>query len=513
MSDKITPTDEQVAIMDAARTTSKNIMCKSYAGCTKTTTIEMTGRALPVRPTLYLVFNKRNKKEAEARMPPHIHCKTVNGLGAEAFNRTIGKRCILDEDKVSKLLKDVIKFNKEFQDTNREQFGDVLQLINRARVAGLIPQQFAEQYQGLVPDTEEGWEAVADAIYMEINEGHIFLAREVLAKSITLAFNGTIDFNDQIYMSALFGGVFTKYAEVMVDESQDLSPIMHIMVQKAALGRLMVVGDPLQAIYAFRGADSASMEKLRALRPVESWVDLPLTLTFRCPKLTVARQQAHAPGFTAAATNREGEHHFFEKAWDVEQMEDHAEGHITILCRNNAPLLAAALRIIKSGRGCTVLGREIGKSLVTLSKKIFPRDEASIEECSEKVNYWAARESALAAANGKDAHLAVIEDKRECLLAVLASPVCNNAGTLRQLLATMFEGDNLKITLATGHKAKGGEWETVVHLDPWRIPSKYALIEQAKGNLTPYEQDLNLKYVIETRTKNITIFAKLEEMR
>lgn len=508
----MTPTDEQTAMVDAARTTGKNIMCKSYAGTGKTTVIEMTGRALPVRPSLYVVFNVRNKKEAEARMPPHFHVKTVNGLGHEAFGRTIGKRLAVDPDKIGKILKDTIKFNPEYRDMNKEQFGDVLNLVRRARVAGLIPQQFAGQYQGLIEDDEDGWQAVADSIYLDINEGHIFLAREVLLRSTKMAFQGTVDYDDQIYMSALFGGVFTKYAEVMVDESQDLSPLMHIMVSKAAVGRLIVVGDPLQAIYAFRGADSSSMEKLRALK--DDWIDLRLTLTYRCPKLTVARQQEHAPGFRAHESNPEGEHHFFEKSWDIAEIERLLPtGQIAVLCRNNAPIIAAALRIIRSGRGCTVLGREIGKSLVTLSKKILPQDEASVEKCAEKVTDWQGRELALAQANGKEAHMAVIRDKAECLQAILESPLCKDAGSMRQLLGKMFEGDNLRITLATGHKAKGGEWPLILNLDPWRIPSKYAIAQQAQGNPVPFEQDLNLKYVIETRSKNITVFANLEEMQ
>jgi superfamily I DNA/RNA helicase len=46
------------------------------------------------------------------------------------------------------------------------------------------------------------------------------------------------------------------------------------------------------------------------------------------------------------------------------------------------------------------------------------------------------------------------------------------------------------ITLTTGHKAKGLEWETVYHLDPWLC----------KGD----DQDKNLRYVITTRAmKNL----------
>jgi superfamily I DNA/RNA helicase len=43
------------------------------------------------------------------------------------------------------------------------------------------------------------------------------------------------------------------------------------------------------------------------------------------------------------------------------------------------------------------------------------------------------------------------------------------------------------IKMMTGHKAKGGEWPIVFHLDPWLIGYD--------------EQELNLRYVISTRAK------------
>ena len=44
------------------------------------------------------------------------------------------------------------------------------------------------------------------------------------------------------------------------------------------------------------------------------------------------------------------------------------------------------------------------------------------------------------------------------------------------------------ITLITGHKAKGLEWDTVYHLDPWLIGDD--------------DQELNLRYVIQTRARD-----------
>jgi hypothetical protein len=509
---EVTPTGEQLAIMDAARTKTASLMIKSYAGCSKSTSLELSARVMPVRPSLYVVFNLKNKKEAEQFMPTHFNTKTVNGLGHEAFGRTIGKRLAVEEGKLGDLLKIVTKSNPECRDMTRDQFGEVLSLVRRARINGLVPAPFDKQYPGLITDDDDGWGDVCDSLYMEPNEAYIYLARLLLVESIKQSFNGTVDYDDQIYMSALFGGVFTRYPIVMADEAQDLSTLNRMMIAKAAADRLLVVGDPKQAIYAWRGADADSMERFRGLR--NDWIDLPLSLTFRCPKVVVARQQAHAPGFTAHESNAEGElHNYMKREWTIEEYEGAINGEqLTILCRNNAPLISAALRIIKGGRGCTVMGKEIGKTLVSLSKKLIPNDNTSIEDCAARVSAWATKELALAEANRKEGHAAVIQDKRECLLAVLESPLCTSAATLRDLLGRMFAGDNLRITLGTGHKAKGLEWTHVMHLDPWRVPSKYAVAAKENGNPVPYEQDCNLKYVIETRTRNTLTLANLEEM-
>jgi hypothetical protein len=48
------------------------------------------------------------------------------------------------------------------------------------------------------------------------------LIDSVLTDSIRLAYEGQIDFDDQIYMPTLFGGTFPRFPLVMVDEAQDL---------------------------------------------------------------------------------------------------------------------------------------------------------------------------------------------------------------------------------------------------------------------------------------------------
>lgn len=511
------PTPEQTAIFDAALTRSESIMINAYAGTGKSTTMEMLSHRLPPETSaLALAFNKTIAVELEKRLPKTFVVKTFNGLGHSAFGKAIGKRLILDERKLGRLV--TALFKSYGYQGDKEDWTSVRELTTAAMTAGLIPKEFIH-YKGILPDTPEEWQILA--LDNSIEHKFMDFSREVLLASVKESFSGTISFDDQVYMSALFNGVFPRFPVVIVDESQDLSPLNHLQVQKSAAGRLFVVGDRKQAIYAFRGASSTSMDKLKLLR--KEWVELPLHTTFRCPKVVVTRVQEHAPGYTAFHTNPEGEiiqlpHPKLPgpkakilsddppedlPTWTWAEVEPY--GHdIAVLCRNNAPLLTMAFKLLRHGIGVKMLGRDIGKGLVALAKKLFPNPNATLTECVAAINHWRDLELAKARALGQESKEDGIQDKAESLLAVASHAGSPNAELFILALETLFARTAGQVTLSSGHKAKGLEWEVVVHLDPWRIPSRFAKTE---AEIT---QEKNLRYVIETRPKKVLILADLE---
>jgi superfamily I DNA/RNA helicase len=79
-----------------------------------------------------------------------------------------------------------------------------------------------------------------------------------------------------------------------------------------------------------------------------------------------------------------------------------------------------------------------------------------------------------------------IEDRYSCLVVFAkAAPTLEGAIAHAERLFSS-EGP---IELLSGHKAKGLEWNDVFHLDPWRIPSKFAKGKEQK------EQELKLPWV------------------
>ncbi len=518
---KHSPTEEQQAVIEAVAMPDVSVMVDAGAGCTKSTTLEMASVKVKL-PALNIAFNKKTATESKSRMPGNFDCKTFNGLGHQAVMRVVPTQLKLEEKKLGKLITQVSKDRDV--DLSSEQWDDVRKLVTGVMQAGITP---GDRGTPLCPDTREAWEEIAfdKWISPESFEFLYDIAREVLEKDIKqLENHGVISFDDQVYYSACIKGQFPQFPVVFVDESQDLSPLNHAMLAKSVRpdGRLVVVGDPKQAIYGFRGADSQSMKNLRKLRPEGAWQDRDLLITFRCPKLIVERQQRHYPGYKAWHTNPDGvikrlkpgsEGITLDEGWNwghVQALLPHPQATIGVICRNNGPLLSLAFGLIRGGQGCYMLGREMGKGLVTLSKKICPEDGTPRDLCAGKIAEWMESECSLARANKHEEKIAGITDRGECLLAVLDSG-CANAGELRMMISKLFAREAGQVILGSGHRWKGLEADVILHLDPFRIPSKYAREAAKEGDDRQLVQEWNLKYVIETRTKHTYIEANLED--
>jgi hypothetical protein len=519
----LTPTEEQIAVIEAM-SGSDSVMVNAYAGCAKTTTLELASQKIR-QPALALAFNKSITKELEKRFPSSFSIKSFNALGHGAWARRLpGGSITLDERKLGKLVTAIAKDWK--LNLVEDQWAETLALARTAMMRGLSP---CDEGSPMVPDLPEVWEGFADDLFIgrDSSPRLIELARATLIRSIAEAKEGKISFDDQVYCPTILGGSWTRFPVLFVDEAQDLSPLNHRMLGLSARpdAKLVVCGDAKQAIYAFRGADSASMGAIEALRG--SWLHRPLATTFRCPKVIVTRQQRHAPGFRAAEGNPEGAFLRLPKIqtkafasdepmalepWSYKEVRDlvPAGGKLAILCRNNGPLLSLAFSLLRRNISVHVLGRDIGKGLITLSKKLAPEDGTKVEEFLDALAQWEQDESALARLNGNEGKLSAIADKAECLRCVASGTKSRDMGQLRTLLAQLFAREAGQVTLSSIHRSKGLEWDVVVHLDPWRCPSKRARRAAEAGDMGPIQQEWNLRYVCETRAKATLIEANLD---
>jgi superfamily I DNA/RNA helicase len=475
------PTPEQDAIVEAFLTTRDNILVNALAGAAKTTTLELVCKAIKGFPILSLAFNKRIAEEMTKRLPPHVSAMTINGLGHRAWQGRLKKRLTLNDSKIYEILKEEVnKLHKRDRDDAFTTFADTLQAIRVAKVQGYIPDEMFKDIKR--PINRETFLAMFE------DEPDIDLVDAVLLRSIKQAFDGTIDFNDQIYMPTLFGGDFPKYPLTLGDEAQDFSSLNIIFMQRLVGDRRFgAVGDRNQSIYAFRGAHSQSMSELQRIFNMR---EMTLSTSFRCPIEVVRLARKHTPNMQWAPWAKEGSVQYLD-SWSQEDIPDGS----VIICRHNAPLMKLAFRLLSQERGVKVIGTDLGPTLVRTLKKF---GESSMTQAAliQQINIW--EQAHLA--KGKDS----VIDKAECLR-VFASFGPTLGAAVAYVERIFASGGNIQLT--SGHKAKGLEWDTVFHLDPWRVPSKWAETDEDK------QQENNLEYVITTRSKDKLFFINLEDMR
>lgn len=473
-----TPTLEQVHILNLLRDTTSNLLINALAGSGKTSTLELI-QAVAKPPVLCLAFNRHVAKELERRVLSTTKVCTINSLGHRIWAKTCTNRLVIEHDssgravKIPNLLRQAIsELSKPTQEEAHEIFWDVISAISLAKALGYIPEGKFPQAKHLLG---------AETFFASLDETPSALlcdlVDEVLLASIKAAYAGSIDYNDQVYMPALFGGTYPRFPLVLIDEAQDLSPVNHEMLWHLRASRIVAVGDPWQSIYGFRGAVQGGMQKLKARFEM---TEADLSVSFRCQEAIVRNAQWRVPHMKwikhGGRVARIGNPTF------VGLLDDSA-----IICRNNAPLFRLALNLLAAGRSVSVSGSDIGPKIMGIMKHLGDTSTPR-EALLQSISQWLAEKLAKQSQTAQD-----IADCM-CVFAQFGKTLGQAIAYAEHLFAQKGS-----LRLLTGHKAKGLEWDTVYHLDPWLIGRS--------------EQELNLLYVIQTRAKREYYEIESKEIR
>jgi DNA helicase II / ATP-dependent DNA helicase PcrA len=485
---ELAATDEQSDIIDfVLANPRRHVIINALAGAAKTSTLKFLCKYLPIEPTLSVAFNKRIADEMAKVLPGHVRCATMNSVGHRVWAAATGKRLILETKKNYNLTKNYIDSQLKGRDKTSawDIFGDITKTISRAKLSGYVPSGTGGGRSIL---TEEDFFA---SLEEAPDQWFIGIVNHCLREGIAQAYGGLIDFDDQIYMPTLFGGSFPSHRRVMVDETQDLSPLNHAMITKLVgpSTQLIAVGDPWQSIYAFRGADTKSMAGMRERFDMH---EMTLSISFRCPRSVVRNAHDRVPHMRWPEWAIEGTVEALP-SWSASDIPDNS----AIICRNNAPLLSTALALLKARRGVHLVGTDLGPQLVKTLKKLSPNPALPRAAVHEAIDAWEQEKMRKARDSG------TIADRAECLR-VFAN-FGETLGAAITYCELLFSAKG-HIQLLSGHKAKGLEWDTVYHLDPHRIPSPWAKEGEA------LEQELNVRYVIETRPKKALFLVRLEDL-
>lgn len=477
----LTPEQQTLSEAIQARQPTSGRAC---AGTGKTTTA-VSGLRNTQGRTLALAFNKNAATELAQRLEsnPSVECRTLNSLGHRMLSKSLGHNKLkLEANKLRELMK------AHFPTVEFEQSISIQRIARSARIAGIVPTEI-NGLKALVDDTASNWEALCED---NPQAEHLEIARELLCLSIREAQqNAIIDFDDQIYLSALNPNNVTGYDLVVVDEAQDLNPLQHKMLSKFYRTPLVIIGDPRQSIYGFRGATTNSMQNLEAKFSLQV---LPLTLNFRCATEIINYAQQWCPEIRAGLS----------EAGSVESLDNYELHDLpptsAVLSRCNAPLLRLAFSLIKAGRWPKFLGRDIGKSLASTLRLITKKKTLYQPALSGAIHDWFLQQITIAQERGQDQKVESLEDRRECLFAVLEQSAATHSDDLEKTLKSFAEQEGRGITLSSSHRAKGLEWPQVFWLDQ-QTNTRFA--ERALKNNKPedYQQEQNIMYVTATRAK------------
>lgn len=296
--------------------------------------------------------------------------------------------------------------------------------------------------------------------------------------------DGKIDFDDMVWLPVVRKLRQRKFDRVFVDETQDLNAAQIELTLRAVRddGRILAVGDPRQAIYAFRGADERAFDNVRERLGADK---LNLSVCYRCSKAVIRHAQSIVEHIEAAPDAVDGE----VTTASREQMFKNAKEGDFILSRTNAPLIGICMALLKDGRRANIQGRDVGASLASFVKKSKAADVPALRN---HVEDWAKKEVARLAAKKRDTQ--AVEDRAACLIALSdgAVEVADVVARINELFADRSDG--ARVTLSTTHKAKGLERDRV-----WLLAGTY--------RRRPGVEEDNLYYVAVTRAQRALVLV------
>lgn len=462
-------TAEQMAILE--RPPQGLIKIAAGAGCGKTSTLVAYGERWALRG-LYLAFNKAIADEARRKFPKNIHTTTAHGLAYRALR--VGRREV------------VAKLRHE----HLNDYRDLLRPVPGMR-EGQVRTAVLATIDNFLIDAGRRLNGDHCPISDPVRSNAIrAIAKPILEQLLNFEHHDRPITHD-VYLKAfeLRQRIDDSFAYIMVDEAQDLNPVL-IAIALKAKRPLLVVGDSYQSIYRFRGAVDA-MEQFEA-------DPLPLSQSWRfgesVAQLANRILQSHSrrPKFRLTGN----------PALKTEIVRYGGRLDISlgtcILARTNARLfmsLAPLARPFHLVGGFRDLERQITSAWALRCGRV--RDV--VDQAVARFATWAHLDAAAECGDGEARRWRmIVETYADDLPAIVA-----RLGALHR-----DKEHEAQIVVSTAHKAKGREFDDVLVLDDFPLPSGLRDRQQKKPELrTEIDQEINLLYVACTRARRRLFLA------
>uniref|UniRef100_A0AAY4DMD5 F-box domain-containing protein n=1 Tax=Denticeps clupeoides TaxID=299321 RepID=A0AAY4DMD5_9TELE len=474
--------EEQLEITNHSIQRDHVVKIVAFAGTGKTSTLVKYASHHPHLRFLYAAFNKSVQMEAQHRFPSNVECTTVHSMAFKA----IGQR-----------YKDLKKLGG-----NLKPFS----------VAWVLPKGWGGFiYAKVVTTTINTFCASADPC---ISTGHVpdkytntkglverpdlykklkfaSLAQDIWEKMIDLrptrktAYHMTHD--GYLKLWQLQRPCFDQYDVIFIDEAQDCTPVIMDIMLSQNCGKILV-GDPHQQIYTFRGA-------VNALHTISHTHLFYLTQSFRFgPEIAYI-------GATILDVCKQ------VKKTLVGGLQ---EGSLAILCRSNGTVFSEAVRVAENSPQCKIhiIGgvNSFGLQKIMDIWELMQGDNRKGNIKDPFICNFAG--GALGGFMGLKSYAQNTEDRELEVKLAVVERYSNRIPQLVNLIYSRAEDSpaNADYILGTVHKSKGLEFDTVILTDDFVKVSCQRHIMQKRGGIR--DDEWNLLYVGVTRAKRNLIITK-----
>ncbi|XP_078533407.1 F-box DNA helicase 1 isoform X2 [Lissotriton helveticus] len=492
-------THEQRQILNHDIAPGQVVKIMAFAGTGKTSTLIKYAERRPHLQFLYVTFNKSISVQASRIFPSNVECRTFHSLAYYHVGKLYQQKKKLNTSKLTPFTVNLV--------LPKGQAG----FIRAKMVAQTVEAFFASADASITTEHVPVWHKDTHGKRVMVDEVEKQIAVREATKiwnQMTLPFQTSMEAYKMTHDGYLKEWQLSKprlgsFDAIFVDEAQDCTPAIMDIVLSQACGTILV-GDPHQQIYTFRGAVNALFEvqhthifyltqsfRFGAEIAYVGATILDVTKNLRNKTLVGGRQKGTINGFTG--------------------------GQSAILSRSNSCVFSEAVRVTEGERPARIhlIGgpRSFGLDRIRDIWILLQPEAERMKKClfikDNFIKMWSRKENGFAALRQ---YASASEDKE---LESKISIVEKFNVRIPDLVTRLYQYHSDDPTFAdyilgTVHKAKGMEFDTV------RITDDFVKIDNAKHIMDriPFkiesvpEDEWNLLYVAVTRAKKHLIMTK-----
>ena len=372
-----------------------NLAVIATAGSGKTTVLthrikNLVQNGVNPRSVLAITFSKKSREAIVAKLDSlsvkNVQVETFHSFALKIIRKKYGMQYAVwtEHWKKENVIKDLIKK----YGVDEDSLSSVMLFISDKKTRGIKPDQLPKSINAKIYQDFLTYQAQHDLLEFD---DFMNIANSIL--------DADTDILNHYKQTLRF---------VLVDEYQDVSESQAVLLQKINTGNTMIVGDPLQAIYSFRGGDSKFILDFDTVYNDVSVVNL--NVNYRCSQEIVNASNVFAKTIPdtqhrnyvvpIAFNKRHGpvrllknRNPYEEASRIIDEIKDKQD--VTILARTNAQLQVFQSELTKrhmlfSTPGGAVFGEqpEIKLILAYLQLSVDTSNDAAFSHLYNKPHRW-----------------------------------------------------------------------------------------------------------------------------